>query len=267
MRPVDQIVLIHTVMGIQMIDLHNHVLFGMDDGAQTLEDSIQMIKSAIDQGIKTLVLTSHFNPITDDYDLFITKRNANFLELQDAVNFYNLDINLLKGAEVYFSSALLTQDLDALCIEGTDYLLIELSTRSMPASLNSQILTLLGRGYKVILAHIERYQYLIDDSQELVSLVENGVLMQVNCKTFLRGKDKHLIKALIKHNLVHLIASDAHNMDSRIMNTGETFEFIDKHFSKLVSKRFMSNAQAVLSNRYPEILMPTKLKTRFGRYV
>lgn len=110
------------------IDLHTHVLFGMDDGAQTLEDSIQLLYAQKEQGVDTVVCTPHYNPITQDLNEFITIRDRNFKILKEAVQAEQIDIQLLKGSEIYYSIDLIEMDLKDLVIENTDYLLIEFST-------------------------------------------------------------------------------------------------------------------------------------------
>ena|SRR5690554_1138494 len=250
----------------KLVDLHNHILFGMDDGAQSLNDSLYMLNQAINQGITQLVLTPHFNPITDDYESFISKRNRNMSYLREIIEDHNLALNLKVGAEIYFSTELVNRDLSDLCIENTDYLLIELPTHSMPNNLLQHLYTLIQSGYRIVLAHIERYAYLKEESELLVELIKHGVLMQVNGSSFLSKKHKNFIKSAIKNDLIHLVASDAHNNKDRILNTRLALDAIAGDYGEDVARRFNHNAQSVFDNKVPDIMMPTKMKYLFGRF-
>lgn len=250
----------------EFVDLHNHILFGMDDGAQSINDSLYMLNQAITQGISQLVLTPHYNPITDDYDAFISLRNKNMAYLREVIEDERLPLNLKVGAEVYFSTELLNRDLSELCIENTDYLLIELPTHSMPNNLLQHLYTLIQSGYRIVLAHIERYPYLKEDSELLVELIKQGVLMQVNGNSFLSKTHKNFIKSAIKHDLIHLVASDAHNNKDRTLNTRQALDAISKDYGEDVASRFNHNAQCVFENKVPDLMMPTKMKYRFGRF-
>lgn len=115
---------------------------------------------------------------------------------------------------------------------------------------------IIGNGFIPILAHVERYSYLISDSSRIVELINQGVLMQVNVKSIDNEKYPY-IKSMFKNNLIHLIASDAHNMKNRAPNLRK----------ELVSESIYKNMNAVISNRLIEINQPSKLKKIFGKYI
>lgn len=249
-----------------MVDLHNHILFEMDDGAQNLEESMRMIHQGMSQGITKFVVTPHFNPITDDLEAFVEKRNQNVKVLKEAVKHQGWNVSIKTGAEVYFSSDLLNMDLEDLRYEDSSYILIELPTTTMPSSLVSQISSIVMMGYQPILAHVERYGYFRENSDLMVNLIKNGVLMQINGNSFASKNHKKFLKDCIKHNLIHLISSDAHNLDTRPMNTGEALRIVERDYSKDFSQQLIKNSERVFENEDVEVLMPSPIKKVFGLF-
>lgn len=248
-------------------DIHTHILFGMDDGAQSLNESLELLELQIAQGINTVVLTSHFNCLSQNLDEFIEKRDMNIKILRSEVKRRGLDIKLLSGSEVLFSSELLDMNLDALTIEKTDYLLIEFSTQFKPHALIRRMDDILFKGYIPIIAHIERYPFLINDTQLLVNLIDLGVLTQVNASTFLDKRHSNFINACMKHNLVHLIASDTHSIDVRPPNVKQAFEVIEARYGIATANLLVGNAKAVVYNDVVETDQPTNPRKIFGRFI
>lgn len=244
-----------------MIDLHNHIAFGLDDGSKDLFESKEMIKEALIQGINTIVLTPHFNPSRNDLEEFITKRD----EVASALREENL-INIKTGAEIYLTSSLSDMDIGRLSIEGSDYILLELSTQVMPVGLENQLLSIMNHGFIPILAHIERYPYLLENPKLMIDLINHGVLFQVNTSTFMDSSKKGLVRACVKHNLIHLVSSDAHNMDRRPMNTGIVMDAIEKEFGSDFVNYLKDNARKVINNEVINVYEPGSLKKLFGKY-
>ncbi len=253
-------------INIIMIDLHTHILYGIDDGAKDLKESLEMINYQINQGVKEIVLTPHFNYVKDDYNKFITLRNKNYKKLKAEVSKLNLDVKLKIASELLYTNDLVNSNLEELVIEGTDYLLIEFSTRSYPLDIKRNLLSLMDRGYLIILAHIERYEFFRSDLDLLYELVSMGILMQVNASTFINASDKNFINAAIKHNLIHLVSSDTHNLDTRLPNTKEALNTIRKTYGNDTYDYFINNAKAVLNNEYVEMYAPSKIKKIFNKY-
>ncbi len=195
-----------------MIDLHTHLLFDMDDGAKDLDDSLALFDIQKQQGINKVVLTPHYEAFRGDLDQFVSKRSKHVETLKKALN-NGLEFKV--GAEVLFSVDLLDMDLSLLVIEDTDYILFEFPTQSYINDIRRHMNSILQMGYIPIFAHIERYSFLKDDLKLMQDLVEMGVVFQVNASTFIKGHQHSFIKAAMKHNLIHLVASDAHSQVNR----------------------------------------------------
>lgn len=239
-----------------MIDLHTHILPNIDDGASSYEEALKMLSMMIKNGVKTVVATPHFDFENNNINDFLLKRKESLVQLKFEVRNNHLDIKILSGAELMFTQNLGNYDLSDFTIEGTDYLLIELSTIRNEPTLETTLETIMTNGYIPILAHVERYKYLTENSQRLVNLIEKGVLMQINSKSLKSRKKKSLINALKKRNLVHVISSDAHNLSNRkpdlIANEIET--------------QYAEYQKAILSNQLIAIKKPKKVIKTFGKY-
>lgn len=232
----------------KMTDIHTHILFGMDDGAKDIDASLEMLKEQVNQGITQIVLTPHFLPFKDDLDSFIEKRNKHFEILKRAVVEQGLEVELKIGAEIMFSHDILSMDLSDLTIEDTNYLLIEFPTKSHIDHVESAMNQLMNNGYDLIFAHIERYSFLKEDLTLMKRLVESGILFQVNGSSIENINENSFVEACLNKNYIHLIASDAHNNDTRKPNIGNNnFKHLKKKQLEKLNNIY-ENANAVFNN-------------------
>lgn len=204
-----------------LVETHCHILPGIDDGAPDVETSIQMIQKLKNQGAKAIILTPHYYSDSISYSNFIEKRNAAFAELSAALG--DDDPKLIPAAEVYITDYLFNNEsLKELCIGNSGYALIEHSfSCSFSQKTYERLLNLNYEfGIKPILAHIERYEALMNDEALLDEYINAGCLVQVNISSFSdapRGTRKKLIKYL-ESGRIHFIGSDCHNLTSRSPN-------------------------------------------------
>lgn len=207
-----------------MMDIHNHSLFGVDDGAKDLTMSINMIKQAIAVGIKKIYLTPHVNAPAQKVDRAIHLQH--FELLKDAVK--DLPIELALWAEIYIGQSLPKLKWDDYVVHG-NYLLVEFSNM-IEAPIVDLCYNLTKKGYHVVLAHVERYGYLtVEDLNELKDI---GVKLQVNASSINRtGNWFHALKAkkLLKLDLIDIVATDAHNDKTRKI---QKFSFVPTNFFK-----------------------------------
>ena len=161
-----------------MFDIHTHILYGVDDGADSIETSTYLLNQARDNEINKILLTPHQNVELKRSEELIKRFNSFKKE------FKYIDIDLYLGAEIYYYPKMI-DDLDnniLLTLNNTKYVLVEFSTR-METDIASIIYDLNIRGYKPIVAHIERYRYLkLEDYDDIKA---QGALIQVNTKSFL----------------------------------------------------------------------------------
>lgn len=215
-----------------MIDLHCHILPGVDDGAQTIEDSLAMAEKAISQGITHILCTPHHNngKYSNPADQVINK----VAELQQELDRRNLNLTLLEGQEVRITGTLL-ENIARSEILFTDlddkYILIEFPTGEVPAYTEQLFFQLLSQGHTPVIVHPERNAIFRKDPNELIPFLEMGVLTQLTAPSIVGvfGKDiQKTAKQMLKYNMLYMVASDAHNLKHRSFYLKEAYEVIRK---------------------------------------
>ncbi len=193
------------------VDVHAHLIPGIDDGPATMEESIRMIEKLAKIGYKRLTATPHvfseYYPNTNNTIL------TGFKQLQTAVSAANIDIILDVAAEYFLEEDFLIQlHSTPLLTINDNQLLVEMSTFGAPPNLKEMILQIKAYGYQPILAHPERYLYL--EETDYLQLLELGCTFQINLlsSTGYYGKNvQQRALKLIKKGWVHHIGTDAHS--------------------------------------------------------
>jgi protein-tyrosine phosphatase len=201
-----------------VIDLHTHILPGVDDGAQALPDALAMARVALEDGITTVVATPHRNPWSYRADRADAERRLE--DVRQACRAEGLEIRLLLGGEAYMSPNLVEQVQSglALTINGGRFLLIEWPYEQYPMYSERILFELQVRGIVPIIAHAERYRIVRRDPFALAPLVERGIMVQVTASSLLGefgAETKRVTEMLLSHGLAHVIASDSHAVDRR----------------------------------------------------
>ena len=203
-----------------MIDLHTHVLAGIDDGPDDLAGSVAVAEVAAHGGVRTIVATPHLradHPAVRPREL--ARRAA---ELSDHLRERGLPVEILPGAEVDLQTAAELTDeelrLATLAGNGRD-LLLETPYRRLPRSFEEQVLALADRGFRITLAHPERNGELKQDPDRVGALVERGVLVQLTARS-LAGRPSKTSALLLERGWAHVLASDAHAIDMRPPDLG-----------------------------------------------
>lgn len=244
-----------------MTDLHCHILPGIDDGAQNVEESIALIRRQREQGVRQIALTSHFNAERTTVEEFVEERAKSYEILQDALQKEGLDVTLKLGAEVFFSSDLLELDLQPLLLEGTDYLLVEFSPTFYPTWAKDIFYQMGLDGITPLLAHVERYPYMLSDPTRLYDLVNAGAVTQVNATSLLRSTSRQaMVRKFLKWNLVHVLASDTHSMDKRPPLLAKAFGQVQEWEGDKMVQQLRQNAEDVFRGRELRTYEPTKPK-------
>lgn len=203
-----------------MIDIHTHLLPQMDDGSKSLTESLAMLRALADQGVSRVAATPHFYPGETGPEEFLARRAASAARLEEGLNPELPRITL--GAEVYYFEGIARAEAaEALRIQGTELLLLEMPFRAWTARMVDEVLDLNARrGVRVLLAHIERY--LRFQKGEVWDVLEAaGVLFQSNASFFLDWKTRRRALRMLKAGRIHLLGSDCHNMTTRPPRLGE----------------------------------------------
>lgn len=227
-----------------LTDLHTHILPFIDDGPKTVEEAVGILLEEKRQGVTHIALTPHFSLDNTDIASFVKKREECYKALTLAVENEPLleGIRFYKGAEVEYNPNLVFEDLKELCYEGTGYLLLELLP-SYPFNLENTVFSLLSQGVTPVLAHIERFDYLVGNKKLLLELKDAGALFQCNATSVLDGRFKKSFKKLLKQGFVDIIASDTHGLSRRPPRLEAAHDKLKKQ-----SASFISNAVKIITD-------------------
>lgn len=200
------------------VDLHHHLVYGVDDGAQTLEDMQKMILRAKGEGVSDIVCTSHITPGFEPFPM--EKYMAHLEEARTFISEQGLEMRVHSGCEVLYteSSARLLAEGYYPTLAGSDVVLVEFNPDMSFRQLADAAASFGMRGYGILFAHVERYDALrsLKNVQKLRN--EFGVHMQMNTNTIL-GKKGFFTERWVRHMLedghIDCVATDAHNLSYR----------------------------------------------------
>jgi|SRR5690625_2897353 len=201
-----------------MIDIHAHILPGVDDGPKTWEDALAIIQTAYDGGIRSMVATSHMlpdGPFANTRNMLLPLVN----ELTSRVQAQQIPVEIIAGGEVHISPDIGQRyDAGELLTYGDAgrYMLVELPPAEIPVFAEQALFDLQLRGVTPILAHVERNRGFLSRPHKLYEMVQRGALAQVTASSLTAGGPlAEPTRAWIEHGLVHFIATDTHGVRRR----------------------------------------------------
>lgn len=233
-----------------MIDIHSHVLPGVDDGAKDMEEAVGMLRIMHDEGITEAILTPHYHRGHMQPDIRTLKRR--FEELCDmaAQDDRAGKITLHLGCELYYypSAADWLDEGKVPTMAGSRYVLLEFGYRMDKRAIYEGVSNVVRAGYIPIIAHVERYEGLAFKPDNVRELVEAGALIQINSESVGFGfGEKSFSAKLFREHLVHFVATDAHNMRDRAPAIMRAARYVTKHFGgEIAGKIFYDNPASVL---------------------
>ena len=228
------------------MDMHTHILPGLDDGSQSMDQTVNMLKAAYEEGIRVVVATPHYGIRNPGFRLDEAKKAL--AETQKKADELTPGLRLILGSELYYSDGVIDalERGEAATLGGSSYALVEFSTGDSRDRIDQCIREMTWKGFRPVIAHLERYKCLEGDVEAVRRLVEQGAVVQINCRTFMDGaaakpgeeenaNKKSLLgklglsnrypnqtgfflerkgdwaRALLAEGLVHFIASDCHD--------------------------------------------------------
>lgn len=200
-----------------IIDLHSHVLPHMDDGSADVRMSLQMLERMLEQGVETVCATSHYYARCESIGAFLERRKRAWDCLQEGMREVKRTPSILLGAEVaYFPGISRCEELEQLCLAGSRTLLLELSyTQWTPQQVEEVASLSLDHGYRVILAHPERFSHMKSYWDDLERMLSLPIAFQVNADSLLHWRSRKLALELLRSASNPLVASDSHNLTMR----------------------------------------------------
>ncbi len=238
-----------------MIDIHSHILPGVDDGSKNMEESLQMARRMEACGVKQVVATPHY--FSHDFHLTPGDVRDRTAVLQKAVVAAGLELKVLPGAEVYISRDLgrKASNKQVPTLNNSRYILVESGFESFPRYGNEVLYDLKVLGLTPVIAHPERYLFLMKKKGLVEEWLAEGALIQINSGSLLGlygKKAQERARFYVKNDLVQLMGSDMHRGERDRGTLQEGLESLKKLRGDLAEK-FLENARKVIAD---EIIIP-----------
>lgn len=231
-----------------MIDMHCHLIPGVDDGVKDINEAIEILRQSQEYGVSDVIITPHYRP-TKEYVETTEGLLQKLQKLKDELKKQDIQVNLHLGREIDEAKDIkeLLNNNEVCSLNGTNLLLIDFGVNK--SKITDYIYETRLLGYKVVVAHVERYKY-IESHQCFDNLKKEGAFLQVNASSIVSPRNirmKKRIKYLFKNKLVDFVASDAHrNPDS--------YKIFDKAY-KVISKKYgQEYANAVFYENAKELI-------------
>ncbi|KKK38713.1 tyrosine protein phosphatase [Mesobacillus campisalis] len=252
-----------------MIDIHNHILSGLDDGAATMEDSLLMARQAVMEGIHTIVATPHHQNSSFENPKEIVIKKVE--ELNSKLKEENFPLVILQGHETRIHGDFLEEfnQGNILALNGTQYVFIELPSGHVPRYTSRFVFELQNMGVIPIIVHPERNQGIVEQPDLLYQLVKKGALAQLTASSVCGKFGKSILKfshQLLEANLIHFIASDAHNIYNRSFHMEEAFSMLSSRYGNEMADMMKENAELLVrgDNVYRDEPQKVKKKKLLG---
>ena len=239
-----------------MIDLHCHILPKIDDGSRSMDETIAILKEAVKAGFHTICFTPHY--AEPQYSNTKNENEKILEEVRKIANLENLKIELLLGNEIFISADIekLLKIQKVAPLAGSQYVLIEVPMyQELPQEIVHNMLDCIKQnGYKIIIAHPERYIYIQQNPNKLLEYFGNDVVFQGNYGSILGsyGKDaQKTIKKLLKNKNIHYFSTDVHRINRCFYIE---FDKIKKKLLKLVDNEYYE----ILTEKNPKLVIENK---------
>ncbi len=247
-----------------MIDLHSHILYGIDDGSRHRDMTLNMLRQAEEDGIKIMVATPHYVVGANLYSArTLLLRYCSLLQIIDE---QGLNIKLLLGNELFLDEYIFEAVEQKMChtLAGTKYVLLELPMAGIPPCVEGVLYQFLTKGYRPILAHPERNVGFLNNPAQLIGFLEMGCIAQIN-STSINGIHGHRVqdtaKQFLRNNMAHLVASDCHSDNRRRPELSVAYNRVSQWLGKQrADELFKINPRLVLQDEVIETRRPEYIR-------
>ena len=254
-----------------MVDIHVHILPGLDDGARDYETGVVMAQMAEDAGVTDIIVTPHANQRRRFENYASEDLDDRLMVLRAALRHADVAVRLHPGMEVYGTPDLpkLLREGKVLTLAGSRYLLVEFSFREDPAFMDELLHRLLAEGVVPVVAHPERYRALCEMPDVLLDWVSEGIRLQVN-KGSLNGRfgqaAQYMSHLILENGLASVIASDAHDADYRTTDLSRVLEYLTLRYSRRIAERLLIDNPTRILRDLPLLSVGT-LHANYGQEV
>lgn len=228
-----------------MIDIHTHILPGIDDGSKSVLETTKMLETMKGFGVDKVVATPHFYGEINTIENFLDSRRASYESIKDIVP---EGMEIILGAEVFLDYELHKKDVRKLVIGDTDYLLLEMPYRRWEPWVYDEIFKIsVTHNLEIIIAHLDRYIDIVN-SDNIKKLLKMGLKYQVNIDNLGGFMRKSNAVNLMRSGRIHFVGSDCHNTQNRPPCMGKAVNKIKSKFGDEYVEYYMSNAEKMLKN-------------------
>ncbi len=254
---------------MRYVDIHCHVLPGMDDGSRDMEMTLGMLKMYEAENVEHIIATPHHRMGYSSYDKDIFRERL--IEVRNLIADEGIDIQLHRGQELYFDYSNLKDVIEGNAYTMADgrYVLFELPNYVNMDTLYEYLYEFELKDYRMILAHVERYEIFREKPNLLLELHHKGVLFQVNSRSVNIGRDKKTSKwvdQLLQKGYVHFISTDAHSTGRRKPTMEESYRYIHKLIGDKADDIYRNNGLKIIRNEEIFTDEPTEFKKVFGNW-
>ena len=223
-----------------MVDFHSHILPEMDDGADSVETSLAMLRESSRQGVDLICATPHFYADEEDPKSFLQRRSEAYSRLREAMGDGKGYPDILLGAEVlYFPGISVAEEMRELCLEGTFFLLVEPPMLPWTEAMLDEIEACVSSLHCIpVIAHIDRYMRLLNDPSLLDRVSERKMLIQANAAFFLHRQSRAAALDSLRNGRIHFLGTDCHDMVDRPPNLGDALDVISDAGAEKYAERF-----------------------------
>ncbi|ANU27537.1 tyrosine-protein phosphatase [Planococcus versutus] len=242
-----------------MIDTHAHILPGLDDGAETIEQTKRLLEKAIDEQLTGIIATPHaFHP---NFQTNLAALNRQVELVTSYIAEEQLPITIYSGQECRLGEKLPEKLVngEALTLAGSRYVLLELPSSGIPAYTVPIIQQLIMKNYVPIIAHAERNQGIIEKPERLKKLLVHGAMAQVTAGSVAGSFGKAIQRtamSLIDANLIHVYGSDVHSLDKRPFLFNEGLDYLEKKNQHDMVDIFLENNERIIRDEHFHVLEP-----------
>lgn len=214
-----------------VIDFHSHILPAIDDGSKNLETSMRMLQICMEHGVEIMVATPHFYADRERVEDFLEKRAGAYEQLRkQCAAEMPTSPEIILGAEVaFFEGISRAEKTDCLTVGDTNMILLEMPFMTWNSSVLHEVKILLeDRGFRLMIAHLERFLRIAGNRQWVEKLMELPVYVQINAESLLDWKQRGALIKMFRKNEAHFLGSDCHGINHRPPNLWEGRETLKK---------------------------------------
>lgn len=225
----------HNIDAGPMVDIHCHVLPGVDDGADFILESIRMLRMAVANGITDIIVTPHYK--ANHHSASPESIYKKLADLRESVEYRRIPIRLYPGNEIMYYSGVV-EDLDkgkVLTLAETDHVLVEFKPGVYHEDIRRAMMEIWEAGYQPILAHVERYECMVRQPEYAIELSNMGIEIQTNYDAVMGGQGsavRKCIQTLLDERVIDYLGTDAHNSTERTPQPGSCIAYLYKHYEK-----------------------------------